>query len=110
MLQVVVRNIRLGFGSKTVHKFTGTGPFSTPSTFNKTCDYTIIGGGGGSNYDGGGGGGAGGWREGTEPVGGDQDFTVTIGGGGAQVLREPLPERDLLVMVLQVLSHSQVEL
>ena len=56
-------------GSKTVHKFTGTGPFSTPSTFNKTCDYTIIGGGGGSNYDGGGGGGAGGWREGTEPVG-----------------------------------------
>ena len=28
------------FGGRTIHRFTGTGPFSTSASFNKTCDYT----------------------------------------------------------------------
>ena len=70
------------YNNHNIHVFESTQPFTTPSSFNKTVNYTIIGGGGGSNYDGGGGGGAGGWMEGSEPVVGSQTIVVTVGAGG----------------------------
>ena len=79
------------YNNNNIHVFTSTQPFTTPSSFNKTISYTIIGGGGGSNYDGGGGGGAGGWMEGTAPVGGSQTIVVTVGGGGAAGIEGSTP-------------------
>ncbi len=72
-----------------VHSFFNSGVFSTPGSFNETCEYVIVGGGGGGGVAalgdrGGGGGGAGGYRTGTTPVGSSLNLTVTIGGGGGQ--------------------------
>ena len=79
------------YNNNNIHVFTSTQPFTTPSDFNKTISYTIIGGGGGSQYDGGGGGGAGAWREGTFPIGANQNITVTIGAGGANGIEGSTP-------------------
>ena len=79
------------YNNQNIHVFTSTQPFTTPSSFNKTISYTIIGGGGGSQYDGGGGGGAGAWREGTFPIGANQNITVTIGAGGANGVEGTTP-------------------
>ena len=79
------------YNNQNIHVFTSTQPFTTPSSFNKTISYTIIGGGGGSQYDGGGGGGAGAWREGTFPIGANQNITVTIGAGGANGIEGTTP-------------------
>tara|TARA_Y100000004_G_scaffold149095_1_gene170880 strand:+ start:388 stop:1563 length:1176 start_codon:yes stop_codon:yes gene_type:complete len=74
------------YNSKTIHTFTSTGTFETPSSFNETVEYVIVGGGGGgagtSGGYGGGGGGAGGYQTGTTPVGGEQTVTINIGAGG----------------------------
>jgi len=70
------------YNNQNIHVFTSLQQFTTPASFNKTVSYTIIGGGGGAQYDGGGGGGAGAWREGTFPIGANQNITVTVGAGG----------------------------
>lgn len=79
------------YNNQNIHVFTSTQPFTTPSSFNKTISYTIIGGGGGAQYDGAGGGGAGAWREGTFPIGANQNITVTIGAGGANGVESSTP-------------------
>ena len=56
------------YNGKTIHAFTGTGTFTTPASFNKTCEYVVVGGGGAGGPSGGqtsGGGGAGGYLTGT---------------------------------------------
>lgn len=70
------------YGTKSIHVFNATGTFATPGSFNKTCEYIIIGGGGGGGFDLGGGGGAGAWMEGTSVVGNSASFTVSVGAGG----------------------------
>jgi len=74
-------------GTYWIHTFLTSGTF-TPQT-GLTCDYLVVAGGGsGGGSDVGGGGGAGGYRT---SIGGSplsvltQDYTVTVGAGGASV-------------------------
>ena len=70
---------------KVIHTFTGTGTFTTPSGFDKTCEYVVIGGGGGGGPAGGqtsGGGGAGGYLTGSTSVSGAHTINITVGAGG----------------------------
>ena len=72
------------YNGKTIHVFTGTGTFTTPASFDKTCEYVVVGGGGAGGPSGGqtsGGGGAGGYLTGTTPVSGANTITITVGGG-----------------------------
>ena len=73
------------YNGKTIHVFTGTGTFTTPATFNKTCEYVVVGGGGAGGPSGNqtsGGGGAGGYLTGTTSVSGANTITITVGAGG----------------------------
>lgn len=74
------------YDGRTIHVFRNTGSFTTPSSFNETVHYVVIGGGGNGGFDLGGGGGAGAWVENSQPISGSNTFTVTVGGGGAGAL------------------------
>ena len=73
------------YNGKTIHAFTSTGTFTTPASFNETCEYVMIGAGGagGSYTYRGGGGGAGTYKTGSTPVSGTNAINVTVGSGGA---------------------------
>ena len=82
------------YNGKTIHTFNYSGTFTTPSSFNETCEYVMIGGGGsGGCYTyRGGGGGAGVYKTGSTPVSGSNSIGVTIGSGGASfVTGNPSP-------------------
>ena len=74
-------------GGNVIHTFTSTGPLevvSAPPSF--AVSYLLVGGGGGGGTVGGGGGGAGGMITGTISVS-DDNYTITVGGGGNKGLR-----------------------
>ena len=73
------------YNGKTIHTFNYSGTFTTPASFNETCEYVMIGGGGagGSVSYRGGGGGAGTYKTGSTPVSGTNSIGVTVGSGGA---------------------------
>ena len=77
------------YNGKTIHTFTGSGTFATPSSFGETCEYVVIAGGGSGGSISGGGGGAGGYRLGTTPIGSSQTVSITVGGGAARVFSNP---------------------
>ena len=83
-----------GSSPVTVHAFVGAGKFVTPSSFNETVEYFVVGGGGGGgaggSAEGSGGGGAGGVLTGTMPIGGGLTIPVTVGSGGVAGLRTPI--------------------
>jgi hypothetical protein len=71
-------------GGYNIHTFTSSGTFSvTAGTIQ--VEYLIVAGGGGGGSDAGGGGGAGGMRTGTQTVT-EQDYSITVGGGGGHLL------------------------
>ena len=73
-----------GTTSYVVHTFTTSGVFTPTSSFN--VDYLVVAGGaagGHSNTNSGGGGGAGGYRTATGFSVTAQDYTITVGAGGA---------------------------
>ena len=72
-------------GDYKVHTFTSSGTFA-PTSVNGmgVVEYLVIGGGGGSASIAGGGGGAGGYRTAIGFPVSVQNYTVTIGAGGAQ--------------------------
>ena len=83
------------YGGKTIHTFTSSGTFTTPGTFNETCEYVAVGGGGagGGRSFRGGGGGAGAYHHNSVPIdntgpGNPVATTITIGGGGTMVTPE----------------------
>ena len=88
-------------GSNTYHVFTSTAPFSIDATSNesRTATYLIIGGGGGGGnavdsgaYGAAGGGGAGGVITGTTPLTpATSPQTMTIGGGGTNIVLPAYP-------------------
>ena len=78
------------YNGKTIHTFLRSGTFTTPGSFNETCEVVVVGGGGGgaggqqpSRYAGGGGGAGGVAIHPGTPVGGSQTITVTVGSGGS---------------------------
>lgn len=72
-------------GDYKVHTFTSSGTFAPTSVDGMgVVEYLVIGGGGGSASIAGGGGGAGGYRTGIGFAVSVQNYTVTIGAGGAQ--------------------------
>ena len=71
-------------GGKTIHTFTASGNWVTPSS-NTGIDWLVVGGGGGSSGSGyGGGGGAGGYRTATGANVTAQTYSIVVGTGGAQ--------------------------
>ena len=78
------------YNGKTIHTFLRSGTFTTPASFNETCEVVVVGGGGGgaggqqpSRYAGGGGGAGGVAIHPGTPVSGANTITVTVGTGGA---------------------------
>ena len=72
-------------GDYKVHTFNSTGTFAVTSVSGMgVVEYLVIAGGGGSASIGGGGGGAGGYRTGIGFAVSEQNYTVTVGAGGAQ--------------------------
>ena len=72
-------------GDYKVHTFNSSGTFAVTSVSGMgVVEYLVIAGGGGSASIGGGGGGAGGYRTGIGFAVSEQNYTVTVGAGGAQ--------------------------
>ena len=68
-------------GTKTIHTFTEDGTFTSNGDFD--VEYLVIAGGGGGGGGLGGGGGAGGYRTAENFGVTGQDYTITVGDGGA---------------------------
>ena len=68
------------FAGKTVHTFTSSGNFVTPTAI--PCDLLIVGAGGGGGGDNGGGGAGGEVTQGTSATLAAGTYAVTVGGGG----------------------------
>ena len=70
------------YNGKTIHTFLQPGAFVTPSSFDRSVEFIVIGGGGSGGDDIGGGGGSGSLTAGTVPVTGAVSQHVEVGKGG----------------------------